>query len=232
MNSFLNVIRSSFSLNTWEIIGPAIGQTLYMSFITVFYSLALGIILGILLVVTDQNGIYPMPTFNRVFGAVINVLRSFPSMILIILTLPLSRFIVGKSYGPDACILALVMVVVPMLSRLVESSLRDVTRGKVEAAQAMGSSNMRIVVCVLLPEALPSLIRNTTIAFIAIISTTALAGSFGAGGLGAVAVQYGYDRFETEVLIAAVLVLVVIVQAVQLTGDLLAKHLQHKWSLS
>ncbi len=231
MTALFSVLTEAFSKDTWEIITPAIGQTLYMSFVTVAYSLLLGIFLGILLVITDNGGIMPRPTFNKIFGAVINVLRSFPSMILIILTLPLSRFIVGKSYGPDACILALVMVVVPMLSRLVESSLREVSKGKVEAAQSMGASNARIIFFVLLPEALPSLIRNTTIAFIAIISTTALAGSFGAGGLGDVAVQYGYERFDTPVLIAAVVGLVAIVQAVQITGDLVAKHLQHKWAL-
>ncbi len=231
MNGLVETLKSSFSRETLEIVSPAILQTLYMTFVTILFSIAFGIVLGIVLVVTDQDGIFPLPRFHKVLGTIINIFRSFPSMILIILTLPLSRYIVGKSYGPEACILALVLVVVPMLSRLVESSLREVSKGKIEAALSMGSGNFLIVFSVLIPEALPSLIRNFTIAFIAIISTTALAGSFGAGGLGDIAVRYGYDRFQTDVLITAVLVLIVIVQAVQLFGDLFSKHLQHKWFL-
>lgn len=229
MNSgFLAMLKSAFSPATWTIISPAIRDTLYMTLMTTVLTLVIGVALGIVLVVTDKDGVHPLPLFNNVLGSIINVLRSLPSMILIILTLPLSRIIIGRSYGPQACIIALVASCVPMFARLVESSILEVEKGKLEAAKSMGTKNFHIVTKVLLPEALPSLIRNFTIAVIAIISMTALAGSFGAGGLGDVAVRFGYERFKTDILIAAVLVLIVIVEIIQLLGEQLAKYITRK----
>ena len=227
-NSFLGVIRSSFGKNVWEIVAPAIVDTLYMTLLTTLVTLVLGVILGIILVVTDGQGVYPMPAFNKVLGAVVNILRSLPSMILIILTLPLSRLLIGRAYGPEACILALVASCVPMFGRLVESSVLEVSKGKIEAAKAMGTPNYYIVLKVLLPEALPSLIRAFTVTVIAVIATTALAGSFGAGGLGDVAIRFGYSRFKTDILIAAVLVLIVLVQLIQFLGDTVSKYITKK----
>jgi len=222
------IIKSAFSSQTWSIVSPAIGETLYMTALTTIFTLILGIILGIVLVATDKDGVHPLPVFNGILGSIVNVLRSLPSMILIILTLPLSRILIGISYGPEACIFALVASCVPMFGRLVESSILEVSKGKLEAAKSMGSSNFRIIVKVLLPEALPSLIRNFTIAIIAIISTTALAGSFGAGGLGDIAVRFGYARFKTDILVAAVFVLIIIVEIIQLAGDLISKYISRK----
>jgi len=227
-SGFFAVIQSAFSRETWAIVAPSIGQTLFMTGMTTILTLLFGSILGVALVITDKDGIHPLPFFNRVLGAIVNVLRSLPSMILIILTLPLSRFVIGRSYGPEACIIALVVSCVPMFGRLVESSLLEVNKGKIEAAKAMGARNRQIIWKVLLPEALPSLVRNFTIAVIAIISTTALAGAFGAGGLGDVAVRFGYERFKTDVLIAAVAVLIVLVELVQLIGDWLAHRIARK----
>jgi D-methionine transport system permease protein len=227
-SSLLGVLKSAFSAETWAIITPAIWQTLYMTAMTTLLTFVFGIILGIVLVVTDKNGIHPMPVFNNILGGIVNMLRSLPSMILIILTLPLSRIIIGISYGPQACIIALVASCVPMFGRLVESSILEVPKGKFEAAYSMGTPNFKIVTKVLLPEALPSLVRNFTIAVIAIISTTALAGSFGAGGLGDVAVRFGYERFKTDILIAAVIVLVVLVEFIQFAGDRYSKHITKK----
>ncbi len=227
-SDFWGILKSAFSTDTWAIVAPAILDTLYMTFVTTVLTLLFGVLLGIILVATDKNGVHPMPVFNSVLGAVVNVLRSLPSMILIILTLPLSRLIIGISYGPQACIIALVASCVPMFGRLVESSILEVAKGKLEAAKSMGTSNAQIIFKVLLPEALPSLIRNFTIAVIAIISTTALAGTFGAGGLGDIAVRFGYTRFKTDILIAAVLVLVVLVELVQLAGDFFSRHLSKK----
>lgn len=227
-SDLFGVLKSAFSAETWAIVAPAILDTLYMTAVTTVLTLLLGVLLGIILVATDKNGVHPMPAFNRILGSVVNVLRSLPSMILIILTLPLSRLIIGISYGPQACIIALVASCVPMFGRLVESSILEVEKGKLEAAKSMGTTNLQTIFKVLLPEALPSLVRNFTIAVIAIISTTALAGTFGAGGLGDVAVRFGYTRFKTDILIAAVLVLVVLVEAVQLTGDFVSRHLLKK----
>lgn len=226
--SLWDVLQSAFSQPTWAIVLPAVWQTLYMTLLTTLLTLVLGVLLGIVLVATDKNGVHPLPVFNQVLGAVVNVLRSLPSMILIILTLPLSRLLVGVSYGPQACILALVISSVPMFGRLAESSILEVEKGKLEAAKSMGTPNWQIVYKVLLPEALPSLVRNFTISVVAIISVTALAGSFGAGGLGDIAVRYGFYRFKTDILIAAVLVLVVIVELVQLAGDRASRHILKK----
>lgn len=227
-SSFFDVLKSAFGKNVWEIVAPAIKDTLYMTILTTIFTLFLGIVLGIILVVTDKQGLHPMPVFNKVLGAIVNVLRSLPSMILIILTLPLSRLFIGRAYGPEACIFALVASCVPMFGRLVESSILEVTKGKIEAAKSMGTPNYYIVTKVLIPEALPSLVRAFTVAVITIISVTALAGSFGAGGLGDVAVRFGYSRFKTDILIAAVLVLIVIVQLVQFLGDIISKHIIKK----
>lgn len=227
-SSIFEVIKSAFGKSVWEIVGPAIKDTIYMTLLTTVFTLFLGVILGIILVVTDKQGIHPLPVFNKVLGAIVNVLRSLPSMILIILTLPLSRLFIGRAYGPEACILALVASCVPMFGRLVESSILEVSKGKIEAAKSMGTSNFHIVVKVLIPEALPSLVRAFTVAIIAIIATTALAGTFGAGGLGDVAVRFGYSRFKTDMLIAAVLVLIVLVQLVQFLGDAVSKHIIKK----
>jgi D-methionine transport system permease protein len=199
-----------------------------MTALTTLFTMVFGLMLGILLFSTDGEGVRPMPAFNRVLGSVINTLRSLPSMILIILTLPLSRLLIGRAYGPDACILALVASCVPMYARLVEGSIREVEKGKLEAARAMGASSFSIVVKVLIPEAMPSLIRSFTVAVIVVVSTTTLAGSFGAGGLGDVAVRFGYARFKTDILIAAVLVLVVMVQGIQFLGDRASKSLARK----
>ena len=224
----LETLKSAFSPDTWTIVAPAIWGTLYMTAMTTVLTFIVGVILGIVLVATDKDGVHPLPVFNKVLGSIVNVLRSLPSMILIILTLPLSKIIIGRSYGPQACIIALVASCVPMFARLVESSILEVPKGKLEAAKSMGTKNVQIITKVLLPEALPSLIRNFTIAVIAIISMTALAGSFGAGGLGDVAVRFGYQRFKTDILIAAVLVLVIIVEIIQLLGEQLAKYITRK----
>jgi D-methionine transport system permease protein len=226
--SFINVLISAFSGDTWAIVAPAIGQTIYMTAMTTIFTFIFGIALGIVLITTDKSGLHPMPIFSKILGSLVNMLRSLPSMILIILTLPLSRLFIGVSYGPQACIIALVASCVPMFGRLVESSILEVPKGKLEAAKSMGTPNHKIIFKVLLPEALPSLVRNFTIAVIAIISTTALAGSFGAGGLGDVAVRFGYTRFKTDILIAAVLVLVILVELIQFAGDRYSRHISKK----
>jgi D-methionine transport system permease protein len=225
MRAFLESLRRAASAEVWSIVGPSISQTLYMTILTTILTGVFGLVLGIALVLTDRDGLHPLRAFNSALGAVINALRSMPSVIIIILTLPLSRLIIGISYGPSACIFALAFTCIPMYARLVENSILEVPKGKFEAAKAMGSRTGAIVFKVMLPEALPNLIRSFTIAVIAVISTTALAGSFGAGGLGDVAVRYGYQRFRVDMLIASVAALIVLVTVVQIAGNGIAKSI-------
>jgi D-methionine transport system permease protein len=228
LDALLHTVRSAFSRDVWVIVGPAIGQTLYMTALTTLLTGVFGVILGIALVLTDKDGLCPIPAFNAVAGGLVNAFRSMPSVIIIILTLPLSRLIIGISYGPKACIIALAVTCIPMFARLVENSILEVPKGKIEAAAAMGAKKRDIVFKVMLPEALPNLTRNFTVAIIAVISTTALAGSFGAGGLGDVAVRYGYNRFRVDMLIASVLVLIVLVNGIQLLGGGAARYILKK----
>ena len=230
-HSLWEVIQSTFTKSIWNTIWPALGDTLYMVIISTIFTLIIGLILGLILVLTSKEGLHPIPWINGLLGIAINCLRSMPQMIVIILMLPIARLIVGKAYGTNACIIALVASCVPMFARLVESSLLEVEKGKVEAARAMGAGNIRILLTVMLPEALPSLIRAFTVAVIAVISMTALAGSFGAGGIGDIAVRFGFNRFQHDILLATVLVLIVIVQLVQVAGDFISKLLLKKWHL-
>lgn len=223
MSALLQTLRSAFGTEVWSIVGPSILQTLYMTALSTALTGVFGLALGVILVLTDRDGIHPLPVFNTILGAVINALRSMPSVIIIILTLPLSRLIIGVSYGPTACIFALAFTCIPMYARLVENAILEVPQGKIEAAKAMGSRTGEIVFKVMLPEALPALVRSFTVAIIAVISVTALAGSFGAGGLGDVAVRYGYQRFRVDMLIASVAALIALVTAVQIAGGGAAK---------
>jgi D-methionine transport system permease protein len=223
-----DVLTKAFSKEVWEIILPAIGQTIYMTIISTAITMFFGLLFGVLLFVTDQDGLHPVPIFNKVFGAIINAVLSLPSMIVIILALPISKLIVGVSYGPKACIVALIIVCTPIFSRLVESTILEVSKGKIEAAKSMGASTIDIIFKVMLPESLPTLIRNFVVLTITLISITAIAGSFGAGGLGEVAVRFGYNRFRADILIAAVLVLLVSVECLQLLGAFLSKKILKK----
>jgi D-methionine transport system permease protein len=221
-------IASAFGAKTWAIVLPAVWDTVYMVLFTTLLTAMFGIPLGILLVVISPDGIYPCRRLSAVIGAVVNGLRSLPSIIVIILTLPLSRMIIGVSYGPKACIIALSVTCIPMFGRLVESSIMEVQQGKIEAARSVGAKNSQIVLKVMIPEALPSLIRSFTVTVIVVISTTAIAGMLGAGGLGDVAVRFGYNRFKTDILIAAVLVMIVMVQVIQVIGDGVSKSVLKK----
>ena len=222
-HSLWDILISAFSKEVWLLLVPALVSTMYMVGIATIITLIMGIALGMILVVTDPDGLIPRPIFNKIFCSIINALRSLPAMIMIIMTLPLARFITGKGYGANACIIALSMSCIPMYARLVENSLLEISKGKIEAAKSMGISNIRILLTVILPETLPSIIRSFTVAIIAIISMTALAGSFGAGGIGNIAVQYGFNRFRYDILIATVFILIIFAEVVQVTGDFFAK---------
>lgn len=213
------ILKSAFSREVWDLLFPALLSTLYMVAVATAITLVIGILIGMLLVMTGKDGLVPKLVFYRILSSVINALRSLPSMIMIIITLPLARAITGKGYGANACIIALAFSCIPMYARLVENSLLEVSKGKIEAAKAMGTGNARILFTVIFPEALPSIIRSFTVAVIAIVSMTALAGSFGAGGIGNVAVQYGFNRFRYDILIATVFILIVFAEIIQHIGD-------------
>jgi D-methionine transport system permease protein len=222
---FWDVFQASFAPEAWKSILPAIWETLYMTGITMAITLVLGMALGLLLTVANPDGLHPIPWLFQGLGAIVNCLRSLPQMIMIILMIPVSRMVLGKAYGVNACIIALAASCIPMFGWIAESSFMELEKGKIEAAKAMGSSNFRIIARILVPEALPSLIRGFTVTTIAIISMTALAGNFGAGGIGDIAVRFGFQRFQHEVLFASVYCLIILVQAVQLAGDFSSKLL-------
>ncbi|MBQ1572288.1 MAG: ABC transporter permease, partial [Clostridiales bacterium] len=175
--------------------------------------------------VTNPDGLVPLKISYSVSGWIINCLRSLPQMIMIILMIPVARLIFGKAYGTNACIIAIAASCIPMYARIVESSLLEIEKGKIEAAKAMGSSNLNIIFRILLPETLPSLIRGFTVSVITVLSMTALAGMFGAGGIGDIAVRYGYQRFQHDKLFACVYILVILVQLIQGIGNLISKQI-------
>lgn len=226
--SFWEVLLHSFSSDVWKIVGPAVWETLYMVAVSAVITLTAGTMLGIALSVISKEGVRPLPVVSGVVGSVINCLRSLPQMIMIIITLPLARAILGQSYGVNACIIALAASCIPMFARLVQSALVEIPKGKIEAAKSMGSSGTQIVFRIMLPEALPSIIRAFTVALIAIISMTALAGSFGAGGIGDIAVRYGFNRFQHDMLFASVFVLIIMVQIIQSAGDIVSNLILKK----
>lgn len=203
-------------------------ETLYMVSISSIIALVLGIPLGVLLVITDKGGIYQLIKVNKVLGVLINVIRSMPEMILIIILLPLAKLIVGTTLGANAAIISISIGSAPLIARIIENSLKEIEFGKIEAAEAMGANSFQIIKKVLIPEALPSIIRGITIGVIGIIGFTAIAGAIGAGGLGSLAIRFGYQRFRTDVLIGTVVILLVIVQAFQALGDIIARLLNKK----
>ncbi|NHC15781.1 methionine ABC transporter permease [Motilibacter deserti] len=188
----------------------------------------LGLPLGLVLHATARGGLAPNAVVNRVLGLVVNIGRSLPFLILLIAIIPFTKLIVGTNIGPKAVIVPLTVGAVPFFARLVETSVREVSPGKVEAARVMGSSRLQIVSKVLVPEALPSIVSGLTVTTVALISYSAMAGSVGGGGLGFLAVSYGYNRYMTDVMVVTVIVLILIVQVVQLVGDFLVRRLDHR----
>lgn len=203
-------------------------ETLAMTGVAGLITAVLGVLVGVLLHGTSPGGIFPRASLNAVLGAIVNLGRSMPFLILMIALIPVTRWIVGTSIGWQAACVPLTIGAVPFYARLVETSLREVSAGKVEAALMMGASRWEVVRKVLLPEALPGLVAGLTTTIIALIGYTAMAGAAGAGGLGDVAIIYGYNRFEGDVMTVCVVLLVVIVTIVQVLGDLIARRLDHR----
>lgn len=212
----------------WEIVSPAIPETLYMVFVSTFLALVIGMPLAVILILTREGGLAENKTVYGVLDWIINILRSLPFVILILIVFPLSRFIVGKSIGTTASIVPLTVAATPFVARLMEGYFLEVDKGVIEAAKAMGSTNAQIVWKVLLPEALPSIVGGITMTIINVVGYSAMAGILGGGGLGDIASRYGYQRNELDILWASVLVIIVIVQIVQFVGNKLANALNKK----
>ena len=215
-NSLISMIFDSFL------------ETLVMVLISGGIGTVLGIPLGIVLFVTDKKSFLPMPILNAVLGAVVNALRSVPFIILLVAIIPFTRLVVGSSIGTAAAIVPLTISVAPFIARIVETSLREVDKGLVEAAQAMGATNLQIVTKVLLPEAMPGILAGLTIAVISLIGYSAMAGVVGGGGLGDLGIRYGYQRFMPEVMWPVVIVLIILVQGLQSFGDRLVRKISHR----
>ncbi|MBG0808262.1 ABC transporter permease [Methylosinus sp. H3A] len=202
-----------------ELLWRAFLETLVMTAAAGFVSLALGLPLGLLLVMTDRNGIVERVWLNRLIGAIVNAVRSVPFIILLVAAIPLTRWIVGTSIGVAAAIVPLSLAAIPYYARIAELSFREVDPGLIEAARAMGGSRWTIVSKVLIPEALPGLTSGFTVTLVTLIGASAMAGAVGSGGLGDLAIRYGYQRFETNVMIVVVLLLIALVSALQWVGD-------------
>lgn len=203
-------------------------DTLYMTLASTLIAYLIGIPLGVILVVTRKDGICPAPKTNAVLGTIVNIMRSVPFLILIIVLIPFTRFVVGTSIGATATVVPLIVGAAPFIARMVESSLLEVDAGVVEAAQAMGASPWQIVTKVLLKEAVPSLITGAAIALTTILGYSAMAGSVGGGGLGDLAIKYGYHRYQTDVLLLTLVILIALVQIIQALGNGLAKKIDHR----
>ena len=203
-------------------------DTLYMTLASTLFGYILGLPMGIVLAVTDKEGIRPNAVIYKVLDFIVNVIRSIPFLILLILVIPLTRAIVGKSYGSSATVVPLVIAAAPFIARMVESSLKEVDKGVIEAAQSMGASDMTIIVKVLLGEARTSLLVGVTIAVGTILGYSAMAGAVGGGGLGDIAIRYGYYRYQTDIMIMTIVILVVLVQILQYRGMLLSRKLDRR----
>lgn len=213
-----------------EMILNGILETLYMTVVSTLFGYVFGLPMGVLLCISDKDGLKPHPVLYKILDFIANIVRSVPFLILLILLIPFTRFLLGKSYGSTATIVPLTVAAIPFIARMVESSLKEVDNGVVEAARAMGAGTMRIILRVLLVEARTSLITGATIAIGTILGYSSMAGAVGGGGLGDIAVRYGYYRYQTDIMIVTVILLIVIVQIFQSVGMLIANRLDRRKS--
>ena len=217
-----------FDEKVMEMLLEGIRDTLFMVLVSTAAGYALGLPLGILLAVSGKDGIHPRPVLYRIFDIITNILRSVPFLILLILVIPLTRAIIGRSYGPEATIVPLTLAAAPFIGRMVESSLKEVDHGVIEAAQSMGTTDGQIIVKVLLGEARISLLIGVTISMGTVLGYSAMAGVIGGGGLGDIAIRYGYYRYDTQIMIITVVILVALVQVLQFIGMRLAARVDKR----
>jgi D-methionine transport system permease protein len=207
----------------------AIVETLQMVAISGFFTVLIGLPLGVFLHTTTPGGLRPMPVINRIVSdIVVNITRSIPFAILMVALIPLARLLVGTSLGPVAASVSLSIGTIPFFARLVEACLRDVHHGKIDAAQVMGSTKMQVINKVMLPESLPALVAATTTTVVTLVGYSAMAGLVGGGGLGKLAYNYGFQRFDVTVMLVTIVLIIVLVQVIQLTGEWIARSLDHR----
>ena len=220
------ILFSDMFCKLWDngIIQTGIWETVYMTLFSTLVAYVLGLPLGVLLTVTDEGGIHPIRWLNKVLSVIVNIFRSIPFIILMIAMLPVAKLVVGTSLGNKAMVVMLILAAAPYVARMVESSLKEVSAGVIEAAQAMGTPSFRIVTKVMLPEAKPALIVGAVISTVTILSYSAMAGTIGGGGLGQIAITYGYQRFNDDIVWACVILVVIIVQIIQELGMFIARR--------
>ena len=203
-------------------------DTLLMVGVSALVAFLIGLPLAVILVSTSEHGIYPSKSINQSIGWVVNITRSIPFLILMVALIPITRFLVGTSYGVWAAVVPLTLAATPFFARIAEVSLREVDHGLIEAAQAIGCNRKQIIWHVLLPEALPGIVAGFTVTIVTMINSSAIAGAIGAGGLGDIAYRYGYQRFDMQIMLAVIFVLVVLVMLIQATGDTLSAQLDKR----
>jgi D-methionine transport system permease protein len=211
-----------------RLIAASTGETLYMVAVAALIATLLGLPLGVFLATSGRGELYAAPWANRVLGAVVNATRSTPFIILVVAIIPFTRLIAGTSIGTNAAIVPLTVAATPFIARLIEGAIREVDQGLIEAARAFGASPLQIVRKVLIPEALPGIVLGLTLAIVSLLGFSAMVGAVGGGGLGDLGIRYGYQRFMPEMMLAVVVVLIVLVQAVQSIGDRLARRLNKR----
>ena len=209
----------------FELLIPAILETLEMVIPSTIFAVIVGFIFAVVLVVTDEKGLRPNKIVYNVLDFIVNTLRSFPFLILMVAIIPLTKLIVGTSLGEIAAIVPLTIAAAPFVARVIESALKEVDTGVIEAARSFGASDIQIIFKVMIKEAIPSILSGVILTLISIIGYSAMAGTIGAGGLGALAIRYGYQRFQTDIMVATVIVLIIIVQALQSLGNYFYKKL-------
>ena len=214
--------------NLVELLYKPLVETLYMIGVSMIFSVIIGLILGTVLVVTSENHIMPSKIINSILSNVINITRSFPFIILLIVLFPLTKLIVGTKIGTTAAIVPLSFAATPFFARMVETALRDIPWGIIEAALAMGSTPMQIIIKVMIPEAMPSIIQAVTTTTIGVLGYSAMAGSIGGGGLGDLAIVYGSQRWRTDIMVITVIVLIVLVVIIQLIGDFISRKIDKR----
>lgn len=207
----------------FSLLFESLGETLYMVAVSMICASILGIPLGILLVVTEKGEIFACPAINKPLAFIINMIRSIPFIILMVAIIPFTRFLVHTSIGTTAAIVPLTIAAIPYIARMVETSIREIPSGLIEAAESMGATPMQIIRKVLLPEALPSILESLTVVIVSLVGASAMAGTIGGGGLGDLAIRYGYQRFQADVMIATIIVLVIVVQLIQFIGNYLSR---------
>ncbi|OCH15785.1 MULTISPECIES: methionine ABC transporter permease [unclassified Aliivibrio] len=222
-----DVISAWLDLNS-KLLLNATGETLYMVTVAGIVGFAIGIPLGVILHITKKGGLMENTTFNSALGAVVNVGRSVPFLVLMVAIIPVTKLIVGSFIGTTAAIVPLTIGAIPFVARLIEGALIEVPSGLVEAAQSMGATPLQIITKVLLPEALPTILNAVTITLVTLVSYSAMAGTVGGGGLGDVAIRYGFHRYDLTIMAVTVVMLIVLVQIIQSVGDALVKKVDHR----